>query len=167
MNGKQLSIDVWEVWKEYEKIAMHFNDLIIKLRIQALGGVAALSVGIGAIAKFEHEAPFSWLILFVSFLFLSLLWLAIWRLDFGYYNKLLQGAVEEVLRLEELSGRSQDLDKIHLSHSIMDAEMNDEYLLLKRRVGCGRFFSARWMFYILVLVGLLGITIFSAVKVFH
>jgi hypothetical protein len=29
-------------WLEYEKITMHFNDLLIRLRIQALGGLAAI-----------------------------------------------------------------------------------------------------------------------------
>ena len=33
----------FEVWQEYEKIAMHFNDLLMRLRTQALGAVAALA----------------------------------------------------------------------------------------------------------------------------
>ena len=34
--------DVKTLWVEYEKIAMHFNDLLIKLRTQSLGGLAAI-----------------------------------------------------------------------------------------------------------------------------
>lgn len=41
-NAKE-GTDVFEVWTKYEDIAMHFNDLLIKLRTQALGGVAAIS----------------------------------------------------------------------------------------------------------------------------
>lgn len=113
MNNKpQLNIEIWEAWKQYETVAMHFNDLIIKLRIQALGGVAALSTVAGVIAKVKHEVNFNWAILLISFLFLSVLWIAIWILDFGYYNKLLQGAVEEVLRIEKLSNQSAMLGKL-------------------------------------------------------
>jgi len=36
-----------ELWEKYEDIAMHFNDLIIKLRTQALAGVVALSTLVG------------------------------------------------------------------------------------------------------------------------
>lgn len=39
--------DLFNVWKEYEGIAMHFNELIIRLRTHALGGVAAISAIIG------------------------------------------------------------------------------------------------------------------------
>lgn len=165
MNNKpQLKIDIWEAWKQYETVAMHFNDLIIKLRIQALGGVAALSTVAGVIAKVEHEVNFNWAILSISFLFLSVLWVAIWILDFGYYNKLLQGAVEEVLRIENLSTQSAMLDKIYLSSQITKAEQSGKYEYLKTRAGCVKYFSPRWGFYILVFVGLIGITILSFVK---
>lgn len=165
MNNKpQLNIGIWEAWKEYEKVAMHFNDLIIKLRIQALGGVAALSTVAGVIAKVEHKVNFNWVILLISFLFLSVLWIAIWVLDFGYYNKLLQGAVEEVLRIEKLSNQSDMLDKIDLSSQITNAEQTGNYKYLQLRKGCMKYFSPRWGFYILVFAGLTGITILSFVK---
>src|SRR5688500_4996729 len=31
-----------QLWTEYEKIAMHFNDLILRLRVQALSGITAI-----------------------------------------------------------------------------------------------------------------------------
>ena len=34
---------LFEVWVKYEEITMHFNDLLIKLRTQALAAVAALA----------------------------------------------------------------------------------------------------------------------------
>jgi hypothetical protein len=40
-----------ELWEKYEEIAMHFNDLLIRLRTQALGGVAALSAIVGIFGK--------------------------------------------------------------------------------------------------------------------
>jgi hypothetical protein len=42
---------VFELWEKYEQIAMHFNDLLIKLRTQALAGVAAISAIVGVFAK--------------------------------------------------------------------------------------------------------------------
>ena len=34
---------IYDLWTKYEDIAMHFNDLLIKLRTQALAAVAALT----------------------------------------------------------------------------------------------------------------------------
>lgn len=48
-----------ELWEKYEQIAMHFNDLIIRLRTQALAGVAALSTLVGLFAK-SDLGPFSY-----------------------------------------------------------------------------------------------------------
>ena len=48
-----------ELWEKYEEIAMHFNDLIIRLRTQALAGVAALSTLVGLFAK-SDLGPFSY-----------------------------------------------------------------------------------------------------------
>jgi hypothetical protein len=36
-----------ELWDKYEKIAMHFNELLIKLRTQALGAVATIVTAAG------------------------------------------------------------------------------------------------------------------------
>jgi hypothetical protein len=44
---------IFDVWKKYEQIAMHFNDLLIRIRTQALAGVAALSAFTGLFAKAE------------------------------------------------------------------------------------------------------------------
>jgi hypothetical protein len=85
-------------WKEQESIAMHFNDLIARFRVQALGGTAT----IGAVAALitsktqQNEATF---FAVVAFLFVG--WTALWALDYGYYQKLLDGAVRSLLRLEQ------------------------------------------------------------------
>jgi hypothetical protein len=56
MKSEERGWPLKEVWKDYEEIAMHFNDLLIKLRTQALGGVAALSALVGIFGKTETEA---------------------------------------------------------------------------------------------------------------
>ncbi len=46
---------MFELWDKYEAITMHFNDLLMKLRTQALAGVAALSAVDGIFAKNESN----------------------------------------------------------------------------------------------------------------
>src|SRR5437667_124517 len=83
----------FDVWDKYEKIAMHFNDLIIKLRTQALAGVAALSTLVTLFAKSDVASSGAWGIAAFIFGGLCLAWVAIWIIDFSYYNRLLTGAV--------------------------------------------------------------------------
>jgi len=67
----RFSGDGWaikELWEKYEEIAMHFNDLLIRLRTQALGGVAALSTLVGLFAKTSASVNTSWKIAAVFFL---------------------------------------------------------------------------------------------------
>ena len=43
INNKDFDEYYFKLWKSYEEVAMHFNDLIIRLRIQSIGGLAALA----------------------------------------------------------------------------------------------------------------------------
>jgi hypothetical protein len=54
--GVKHEIDVQCLWEKYEDIAMHFNDLLIRLRTQSLAGVAALSALVGIFSK-DGPAP--------------------------------------------------------------------------------------------------------------
>jgi hypothetical protein len=94
--------NVFQMWKEYEAIAIHFNDLILKLRIQALGGVAAIAAIAGIVLKEAEDGKFQWNLLGFSFLALIPVWVAVWLLDFLYYTPLLYGAVEAIRKLETL-----------------------------------------------------------------
>ena len=87
-----------EVWKDYEDIAMHFNDLLMKLRTQALAGVAALSALVGIFGRTGSEAA-NWKMAALVLAFLVVFWIAIWLIDFLYYNRLLVGAVRALLDL--------------------------------------------------------------------
>lgn len=79
---------------------MHFNELIIRMRTQALGGLAAAGVawaGVSAnVAISSEEAA-------VGFLALLLLWCGIAAMDRCYYSRLLQGAVKELRAVEKRS----------------------------------------------------------------
>jgi hypothetical protein len=110
--------DLFTVWKEYEGIAVHFNELVLKLRFQALAGVAALSALIGVVLKAMLTADLVWPVLSVSFAVLCLFWVALGILDIFYYNRLLLGTVDAILRLEEASRSSAKCDRLELSTEI-------------------------------------------------
>src|SRR4051812_49004908 len=69
--------ETYEIWKQYESIAMHFNDLLSKIRLQALGGVGTISVIVGVFSKDISECS-RWIILGFAFVMLSILWINIW-----------------------------------------------------------------------------------------
>jgi hypothetical protein len=111
--------NIFEVWKEYEAIAMHFNDLIIQLRIRALGGIAAISAVVGFIYKENSSELFRWGILGGVFFKLIIVWSAIWIIDFYYYNnRLLAGAVYAIKEVEKLSEHEGSVQYLNMSTRI-------------------------------------------------
>lgn len=158
----ELDTDIFEAWKEYESIAMHFNELLIKLRMQAAGGLAALFTLGSVIAKSDSIRGVNWEFLSIFIILLCVLWVAIWALDFRYYNKLLIGAVDEIVRIEKLSETQVKLDKLYLSRAITAIEQGGSPSNLAARPGKWQFLrQGRWLFYILVLAGLLLTLVFS------
>jgi hypothetical protein len=105
-----------DLWEKYEDVAMHFNDLLIRLRMQALGVVAALSTLVGIFTKAETSV--TWEIAALVFAGLALFWIAIWVLDFSYYNRLLVGAVAAILELEKRSTTETQIKTINISTMI-------------------------------------------------
>ena len=110
--------DRLQLWQEYEGVAMHFNDLIIKLRGQSLGGVAAVATLAAVVAKSDTAAEVRWGLLTGAFALLCVFWVAVWALDLGYYNRLLAGAVDSLLVIEKESHASKFVDRIELSTKI-------------------------------------------------
>jgi hypothetical protein len=145
-----------ELWEKYEDIAMHFNDLIIKLRTQALGGVAALSTLVGVFAKADlGHFTYTWEIAGFVFLGLGAFWVAIWILDFWYYNDLLIGAVAALLELEKESATKTHIAQIRLSTLVEQSaagEMDFQFSWRKTL----RIIAPRWTFYILVFLALMA-----------
>lgn len=89
--------EVFKLWSKYEDIAMHFNDLLIRLRIQALGSVTISGTLATAILKPDSN----YISLKFVFPFFLVAWLAIYCLDMWYYNRLLSGAADAIIKLEE------------------------------------------------------------------
>jgi hypothetical protein len=137
--------DLFDLWKEYERIAMHFNDLIIKLRSQSLGAVAAFATLVAVITKNETAPELRWGFLTGTFALLSVFWIAVWMLDMCYYNRLLAGAVDAILKIESESKLSSTVSEIDLSTRI-------EARVKSGSVGNNNF---RQAFYALVLAALL------------
>jgi len=154
--SEDIGWDLFEVWKKYEDIAMHFNDLLIKLRTQALAAVAALTTIIGIFAK-STTAEASWQMVAFAFAILIVFWIAIWILDFCYYNPLLIGAAEALFKIEkESEGKLRTLN-LDLSITIRDAVAGKAPTSTRD----WKLVRGRWAFYVLVFVALASGFIYS------
>lgn len=146
-------IPIFEVWKKYENIAMHFNDLLIKLRTQAIGGVAAIATIVVVISKNANSLEFNWAIMASVFFFLNIFWVAVWILDFTYYNRLLLGAVDALLEIEKKSKTETTIKELNLSKKVENA-VAGVGVKIDQQLHCKLSFGRRW-FYLVVFVGLI------------
>ncbi|HZS59744.1 MAG TPA: hypothetical protein VFA43_10770 [Gemmatimonadaceae bacterium] len=155
--------DRFTVWQEYEKIAMHFNDLLMRLRTQSLGGVAAISAIAGVIVHSDVPAELRWPVMASAFGLLLFFWVAVWVLDFKYYNRLLLGAVTALVELEK-GDTSTPVATLTMSGSIEAAVRT----IPERHDGAHLAGSGgRWAFYLIVgcaLVAGLCLSIYEATE---
>lgn len=157
INPDYSTTEEYVLWCKYEDVAMHFNDLIMRLRTQALGGLTGV-VAISGFAMNFTSKPSSateWTILFGTFLFFTVAWLALWVLDLGYYNRLLAGAVAAIIAHEE---RTPNLaagggTRINLSTIIRNHSSYYKFAVVA--------------FYILVFLSLAGASGYAGVKAFN
>jgi hypothetical protein len=96
------------LWDKYEQVAMHFNELLIRLRTQALGAVATIVTAAGFLVSRESVAEPWWAVSAVSVLLL-IAWCTLWMIDVFYYSRLLRGAVNALLKIERESNGLIDL----------------------------------------------------------
>jgi hypothetical protein len=91
------------LWEKYQQIAMHFNDLIMRLRTQALGGLTGVIAISGVVINLtaKTESRMEWEILFGTIVFFMVAWTALWALDWFYYTRLLLGAVDAIVEHEK------------------------------------------------------------------
>jgi hypothetical protein len=156
-DNKPLDVKAWTVhdlWAKYEDIAMHFNDLLIRLRTQALAGVAALSTLVGIFTKTD-SIHVSWQIASDVFVLLIMFWVAIWAIDRCYYNRLLVGAVNALRDIEQESKKANPNLVIDLSTQI---ELNVAHPFSDKRPFWKRFQSNLGvrLFYLIVLCALIA-----------
>ncbi len=121
-DNKPLDVRRWtihDLWAKYEDIAMHFNDLLIRLRTQALAAVAALSTLVGIFTKTDpNSVHISWEVATGVFSLLTVFWIAIWAIDRCYYNRLLIGAVIALRLVEAESKKKNPSIAINMSSQI-------------------------------------------------
>jgi hypothetical protein len=121
----QRGFDRQRLWEKYEDIAMHFNDLLMRLRTQSLAGVAALSTLVGVFTKGGPGTNTGWLVAGAVFTAMALFWMAICCVDITYYNRLLRGAVTALKRLEyESKPTALTASEINMS-TLIEAEFNE------------------------------------------
>jgi hypothetical protein len=146
-------IDVQALWGKYEDITMHFNDLLMRLRTSSLAAIPALSTVVGIFADSPTEAvSLDWAVAAGLFSAMSFVWLAIFCLDFYYYNKLLSGAVAAVVQLETNVCSGEKVPGINLSTLI-----EQEFSLKKPATASNGVFA----FYGIVLALLVAGALFS------
>lgn len=78
--------DTFETWKQYQAVAMHFNDLLMRLRSASLAAVGAFAAIAGVVVKTDVAPDLRWGTLAGVFLLLACFWVAMWVLDFQYYK---------------------------------------------------------------------------------
>ncbi len=154
--------DYFKLWKHYEDIAMHFNELIIRLRTQSIGGLAALAAVLGFVLKNNEgsDGAFCYGLASVAIGFLILCWIAVWVLDLLYYNRLLEGSVNAILELEKRTKMAFGEKRITLSSDIERAfsvrfEHEGGKVEKSRKERECNFRNGRTGFYGIVLVALL------------
>jgi hypothetical protein len=153
-DNKPLGPKPWtihDLWAKYEDVAMHFNDLLIRLRTQALAGVAAVSTLVGIFTRTDPASiHISWQIATDVFALLIMFWVAIWTIDRCYYNRLLTGAVSALRDIEQKSTKPNPSLAIDLSTQI---ELHVAHPFLDKRPRWERFHAkiGVWLFYLIVL----------------
>jgi hypothetical protein len=150
--------DLRELWVEYEKVAMHFNDLLMRLRTQSLAGLVAVATA-GSILVNAHSLPANQsLHLRILFASLALVWSAIAVIDLTYYDRMLLGAVGAIHELERKSETTERADRINLSMAITDAVTHK-----KMTISVSPWYTGRKLYYILIGGGLSAFSVAFAI----
>ena len=154
-NEKESDKYYFKLWKSYEDVAMHFNDLIIRVRIQSIGGIAALAAILGIFLNDRSgnsNNSFNYCIATLALFVLIMFWVSIFILDIFYYNRLLEGAVNAILKHEQNKDEFPAKKNINLSTNI---EMAFRTRFNHEPKGYKRICNGRIGFYLVVLFALL------------
>ena len=104
---------------------MHFNDLILQIRMRSLAGVAAISTLVGIFTDgTEDGLTLDWLVAAGLFLSMTLVWIAIFCLDYFYYSRLLSGAVQAAESIERKTKKGDPATEINLS-TLIEAKVKE------------------------------------------
>ena len=112
----------FQLWVEAEKIAMHFNSLLIQLRLRALAGISVIA-GLAGIFSGGSDGGLNWMLMAFILFVLLFVWLSIYVIDRLYYQNLLSGAVDAIINLEKST--AGDPIPINISTFIKQKATND------------------------------------------
>jgi hypothetical protein len=127
----------FKLWAKSQDIAMQFNDLIMRWRLQAIGGLATLVTITGFVVGDATTIVVRYRAMLILTSLLSCVWAGVACIDLFYYSRLLDGAVDAIIEQERKSAT------IKVSTTIVkDAR---------------RAWRAPWFFYLSGLVPLLFI----------
>jgi hypothetical protein len=103
-----------DLWKKYEDIAMHFNEVIMRWRLQAMGGLAGLLTAAGFVVGDAESLLVRYRAMLILSGVLASAWIGVAVIDLFYYRRLLQGAVAAITDLEK------EMPGVALSNKIED-----------------------------------------------
>lgn len=113
-NHNAIDPELLKLWMKYEDVAIHFNDLIMRWRLQVIGGLAGiLTISAAVMRDNDSQARHKAIQLVASALLV--MWIGVATMDIWYYRRLLSGAVDAILNLE------QRVPGLRLSHDIQAA----------------------------------------------
>ncbi len=79
------------LWKKYEDVAMHFNELMMRWRLQAIGGLAGLVTLAGFVVGDADTVHVRYRAMLILSGVLAFAWVGVGFIDLFYYRKLLKG----------------------------------------------------------------------------
>ncbi len=135
LQARELQLRAWE---KHEDVAMHFNELIMRWRLQAIGGLAGFVTLAGFVVGDAASPHVRYRAMLILTTVIGFAWLAVAAIDLFYYRRLLEGAVAAIIEMERKSRL------LNLSTRIEDF------------AGTGSRWSP-WLFYLAGLTPLLGI----------
>lgn len=100
LKAKELQLKAWE---KHEEVAMHFNDLIMRWRLQAIGGLAGFVTLAGFVVGDAASPQVRYRAMLILTSVIAFAWVAVAAIDLFYYRRLLQGAVDAIIELERKS----------------------------------------------------------------
>lgn len=109
---KSLHPQVFDTWSRYEEVAIHFNDLLMRWRIQAIGGLVTLVTLAGFVVGDAPSEDTRYRAMIILAGTLLVAWVGVALIDLLYYRNLLDGAVDAIIELELA------IIELRLSHAI-------------------------------------------------
>jgi len=139
-------------WSRCEDIAMHFNELAVKFRLQALAGLVI--AGTITAAAVKGGLTTSWALVGGGLAALAVMWLAVAAIDAFYYGRLLRGAVEELEDLERRLGPDGFQISTKIEHATRWSLPRSGQSIGEPSYSMTGAALGRWVFYLLPFIAL-------------